>query len=159
MGKEGKVRVLFVCLGNICRSPAGEGIFKKMLRDRMISDRYFIDSAGTSGWHTNELPDRRMRLHGEKRGYTFDSRSRKFVPADFEMFDYILAMDDNNYYDILELAPDVEAKKKVYRMVDFLQELSYDHIPDPYYSGSDGFELVLDLLEDACGGLLKEIEV
>jgi protein-tyrosine phosphatase len=159
MGKEGKVRVLFVCLGNICRSPAGEGIFKKMLRARMISDRYFIDSAGTSGWHTNELPDRRMRLHGEKRGYTFDSRSRKFVPADFEMFDYILAMDDNNYYDILELAPDVEAKRKVYRMVDFLQELSYDHIPDPYYSGADGFELVLDLLEDACGGLLKEIEV
>ncbi|MBP1616800.1 MAG: hypothetical protein H6Q14_627 [Bacteroidetes bacterium] len=158
MGKGGKVSVLFVCLGNICRSPAGEGIFKKMLNERVLADSYHVDSAGTSGWHINELPDRRMRLHGERRGYTFDSRSRKFTSSDFEKFDYILAMDDNNYYDILALAPDVEVQKKVHRMVDFLQKLTHDHIPDPYYSGADGFELVLDLLEDACGGLLKEIE-
>lgn len=158
MGKEGKTSVLFVCLGNICRSPAGEGIFKKIVKEQGIADRYRIDSAGTSGWHTNELPDRRMRSHGEKRGYTFDSRSRKFSSSDFDNFDYILAMDDTNYYDILELAPDVEAQKKVHRMVDFLQHLTHDHIPDPYYSGAEGFELVLDLLEDACDGLLQEIE-
>jgi protein-tyrosine phosphatase len=158
MEKEGKVSVLFVCLGNICRSPAGEGIFKKMVKERAVANRYHVDSAGTSGWHINEPPDRRMRSHGEKRGYTFDSHSRKFASSDFEKFDYILAMDDNNYYDILALAPNMEAQKKVYRMVDFLQNLTYDHIPDPYYSGAEGFELVLDLLEDACGGLLKEID-
>lgn len=158
MGDKGKISILFVCLGNICRSPAGEGIFKKILKDKMQSGNYHVDSAGTSGWHTNELPDRRMRVHGEKRGYVFDSRSRKFSRSDFDKFDYILAMDDNNYYDILALAPDLEAQKKVHRMVDYLQNLTHDHIPDPYYSGAEGFELVLDLLEDACGGLLNEIE-
>ena len=158
MYKKKVVRVLFVCLGNICRSPSGEGIFKHLVKEKGLENKYFIDSAGTGGWHIGDLPDRRMRSHGERRGYRFDSRARKFTVDDFDRFDYILAMDDNNYYDILELSPDIESGRKVHRMADFLQHLTHDHIPDPYYSGAEGFELVLDLLEDACDGLLKEIE-
>lgn len=158
MEKKKKVSVLFVCLGNICRSPSAEGIFKDLVQKNGLQNRYFVDSAGTSGWHIGELPDRRMRSHGEKRGYRFDSHARKFSADDFDRFDYILAMDDNNFYDILHLSPDAESETKVHRMTDFLQHLMHDHIPDPYYSGAEGFELVLDLLEDACDGLLKQIE-
>lgn len=153
-----KYRVLFVCLGNICRSPAGEGIFKHQLEEEGLQDRIEVDSAGTSGWHNGELPDSRMRQHGARRGYKFDSLSRKFTARDFEDFDIILAMDDSNYDNILDLSPDLESDKKVYRMVDFLQKLQHDHIPDPYYKGADGFELVLDLLEDACDGLLQNVK-
>lgn len=151
-------KVLFVCLGNICRSPAGEGIFKKMVNEEGLDHYIKVDSAGTSGYHDGELPDHRMRRHGAKRGYTFDSLSRKFTARDFDKFDLILAMDDSNYYNILALAPDLEAEKKVRRMVDFSRKYVHDHVPDPYYSGTDGFELVLDLLEDACKGLLEEIK-
>lgn len=151
-------RILFVCLGNICRSPAGEGIFKKMINDTGLSNRIEVDSAGTSGWHQGELPDSRMRQHGSRRGYKFDSLSRKFVSRDFDEFDIILAMDDSNYHNIMRMAPDLESEKKVHRMVEFSRKYNHDHIPDPYYSGADGFELVLDLLEDACEGLLEEIK-
>jgi len=153
-----KYKMLFVCLGNICRSPAAEGIMKQMVFDEGLQNKIVVDSAGTSGWHAGELPDLRMRSHGAKRGYNFNSLSRKFVSDDFERFDIILAMDDNNYHDIMSLSPDVESQKKVFRMVDFLQKLQYDHVPDPYYSGADGMELVLDLLEDACTGLLSEVK-
>lgn len=151
-------RVLFVCLGNICRSPAGEGIFKQLVKKEKLEDIISVDSAGTSGWHKGELPDSRMRQHGARRGYTFDSLSRKFVASDFDNFDIILAMDDSNYYNILKLAPDLESEKKVYRMVEFLQQLEHDHIPDPYYMGAEGFEQVLDLLEDSCKGLFEKIK-
>lgn len=151
-------KVLFVCLGNICRSPAAEGILKKMVKDQGLSDKITIDSAGTSGYHDGELPDPRMRQHGARRGYTFDSLSRRFTSRDFDKFDIILAMDDSNYHNIMRLAPDLDSEKKVHRMVEFSQKYSHDHIPDPYYSGADGFELVLDLLEDACAGLLEKIK-
>lgn len=153
-----KYRVLFVCLGNICRSPAGEGIFKNIVENNGSSDKYIIDSAGTAGYHIGELPDRRMRQHGASRGYTFDSKSRKFVAEDFNRFDIILAMDDNNLENILSLAPDLESRAKVFRMIDFLQKIEYDHIPDPYYGGASGFEFVLDLLEDSCQGLFNYLE-
>ncbi|MDR2950254.1 MAG: low molecular weight phosphotyrosine protein phosphatase [Prevotella sp.] len=153
-----KYRVLFVCLGNICRSPAAEGIFKKMAKDQGLSNQITVDSAGTAGYHNGELPDPRMRQHGARRGYDFDSYSRMFIEEDYDRFDIILAMDDNNYRNILRLSPDVEFQKKVYRMVDFSQQYSHDHIPDPYYSGAEGFELVLNLLEDACAGLLDKIK-
>ncbi len=153
-----KYRVLFVCLGNICRSPAAEGIFKKMAKDQGLSNQITVDSAGTAGYHNGELPDPRMRQHGARRGYDFDSYSRMFIEEDYDRFDIILAMDDNNYRNILRLSPDVESQKKVYRMVDFSQQYSHDHIPDPYYSGAEGFELVLNLLEDACAGLLDKIK-
>lgn len=151
-------RVLFVCLGNICRSPAGEGIFKTLIKNEGLEELIKVDSAGTSGYHDGELPDHRMRKHGVKRGYKFDSLSRKFTARDFDNFDIILAMDDSNYHNIMALAPDLDSEKKVHRMVDFSKRYMHDHIPDPYYSGADGFELVLDLLEDACEGLLDQIK-
>ncbi len=151
-------RVLFVCLGNICRSPAAEGILKRLVKEQGLSDRITIDSAGTSGYHDGDLPDSRMRQHGARRGYKFDSLSRKFTSRDFDNFDIILAMDDSNYHNILKLAPDLESEKKVYRMVEFLDKLYHDHIPDPYYMGADGFEQVLDLLEDSCAKLLDKIK-
>lgn len=153
-----KKRILFVCLGNICRSPAAEGIFKSLVAKNGLENRFLIDSAGTSGYHDGDLPDRRMRYHGSLRGYTFDSLSRKFTSRDFDRFDIILAMDDNNYEDIIEQAPNLESRDKVFRMVDFLQQKDYDHVPDPYYSGASGFELVMDLLEDACEGLLQHLK-
>lgn len=151
-------KVLFVCLGNICRSPAGEGIFKKLVKEENLEDKITIDSAGTSGYHDGELPDPRMRQHGAHRGYKFDSLSRKFTSEDFYDFDIILAMDDSNYQNIMRLVPDLDSQKKVYRMVEFSERFVHDHIPDPYYSGADGFELVLDLLEDACEGLLDKMK-
>ena len=151
-------KILFVCLGNICRSPAAEGILKRMVREQGLDDKISVDSAGTSGYHDGDLPDHRMRQHGARRGYKFDSLSRRFTSRDFDRFDIILAMDDSNYHNIMRLAPDLESEKKVYRMVDFSKRFGHDHIPDPYYSGADGFELVLDLLEDACEGLLDKLK-
>lgn len=153
-----KYKILFVCLGNICRSPAGEGIMKAIIDKRELNDKIAVDSAGTSGYHDGELPDSRMRKHGAKRGYEFNSLSRKFTVNDFDNFDLILAMDDSNYSNIMRLSPDIESQKKVFRMVHFSQNFDYDHVPDPYYSGADGFELVLDLLEDACSGLMQYLE-
>lgn len=153
-----KYKVLFVCLGNICRSPAGEGILKRMIEEQGLEHSISVDSAGTSGYHDGELPDPRMRRHGSRRGYTFDSISRRFVRNDFDNFDIILAMDDSNYHNIMRLVPDLDSEKKVYRMVEFSKKYGHDHIPDPYYSGADGFELVLDLLEDACENLLDKMK-
>lgn len=153
-----KYKILFVCLGNICRSPAAEGIMKEIVYKRGLHNDIEIDSAGTAGYHIGELPDSRMRQHGAKRGYNFNSHSRKFTENDFDRFDIILAMDDSNYANIMRLSPDLQSQEKVFRMVDFSQKLQSDHIPDPYYSGSEGFELVLDLLEDACEGLMLYIE-
>ena len=156
--ENNKYKILFVCLGNICRSPAAEGIMKKLIKESGLEHKISVDSAGTSGYHNGELPDRRMRKHGAKRNYNFDSLSRRFSASDFEEFDLILAMDDSNYHNIMSLVPDLESQQKVHRMVEYSQKYSHDHIPDPYYSGADGFELVLDLLEDACEGLLKEVK-
>lgn len=153
-----KYKILFVCLGNICRSPAAEGIMKDVVNKRELDDRIEIDSAGTSGYHDGELPDSRMRRHGARRGYNFNSRSRRFTANDFDNFDLILAMDDSNYHNIMRLSPDLDSQQKVRRMVEFSQQYSHDHIPDPYYSGAEGFELVLDLLEDACEGLMQNLE-
>lgn len=151
-------KVLFVCLGNICRSPAAEGIFNALVKKEGLSNQIKIDSAGTSGYHCGDLPDSRMRQCGNKRGYKFDTLSRKFTGQDYNDFDIIIAMDDRNYHDILRLSPDLESRERVYRMTEFSQRFTHDHIPDPYYSGTDGFELVLDLLEDACEGLLDKLK-
>lgn len=153
-----KYKVLFVCLGNICRSPAGEGIMKQLVASKGLHEQIEVDSAGTAGYHDGDLPDHRMRSHGKRRNYVFDSISRKFTVNDFDQFDIILAMDDSNYSNIMRLCPDLDSQKKVHRMIEFSQKYNYDHIPDPYYMGADGFELVLDLLEDACDGLIKHLE-
>lgn len=155
---EKRYKILFVCLGNICRSPAAEGIMKHIIDRKGLNDIIEADSAGTSGYHIGELPDQRMRRYGAIRGYNFDSLSRRFESDDFEKFDLILTMDDNNYNSVIRLSPDVDSRKKVHKMVEFSKEFKYDHVPDPYYSGYDGFVLVLDLLEDACNGLMEYIE-
>ncbi|MPM32617.1 Low molecular weight protein-tyrosine-phosphatase YfkJ [bioreactor metagenome] len=156
--KNQKVSVLFVCLGNICRSPAAEGIMKKLVTDNHLEESVFVDSAGTSGWHEGELPDNRMRMHGQRRGYDFCSLSRKFRYDDFELFDYIIVMDDDNYWNVKKLAKTEGDVAKIYRMTDFSDKFSHHQVPDPYYGGASGFELVMDLLEDACGNLLNKIK-
>ena len=156
--KKKKVRILFVCLGNICRSPAAEEIMRFLVKNEGLSDLIDIDSAGILNYHEGELPDKRMCNHAARRGYTLSSRSRPIQVMDFDHFDLIIAMDDSNFYRLSELAPDVVAKNKIHRMAEYLHQYMNDYIPDPYYSGSEGFELVLDLLEDGCAGLLNTIK-
>lgn len=154
-----KIRLLFVCLGNICRSPAAEGIMIQKIADNDLEGIIEVDSAGTSGWHEGELPDDRMRAHGRRRDYDFCSRSRKIRHSDLTDFDYIIVMDDSNYANVKKLAKDTEEVNKIRLMTDFSIRYSHhNHIPDPYYGGSSGFELVLDLLEDTCEGLLQTIK-
>lgn len=146
-------------MGNICRSPSGEAVLKSMVEKASLSAQYEVDSAGTIAAHAGEQADRRMQRYASRRGYSLDSISRKVQPKiDFQYFDYIIAMDDSNYDDLLSLTrSDVEVKK-ISKMTDYLQNNSYTSVPDPYYGGDEGFELVLDLLEDACLGLLEFIE-
>ncbi len=153
-----KKNVLFVCLGNICRSPSAEAVFKHLVGKKGEDGNYFIDSAGTSAWHAGEKADARMKRHAKKRGVELTSLSRKFVPEDFERFDYIIAMDRENMDDLKRMARDKNDLDKLYMMTDFSQKFSYHEIPDPYYGGNEGFELVLDLLEDANRGLLDYIK-
>ncbi|MCD7962134.1 MAG: low molecular weight phosphotyrosine protein phosphatase [Rikenellaceae bacterium] len=154
MNTTKKYKILFVCLGNICRSPAAEGIMNKIIEERGVKNSFVTDSAGTYGGHAGEKADSRMRKTAEERGYNLSSRSRKIQSDDFNEFDIILAMDDNNYYDLQEIAPDVDSMKKIRRMTDFCSNTDATHVPDPYYGGINGFNNVLDILEDACTGLI-----
>ena len=153
-----KYGVLFVCLGNICRSPAAQAVMQAMVDERGLSERFFIDSAGTGGWHIGDLPDKRMRVHARPRGYELTHRARKVQASDFEDFDLIVGMDAANVDDLRYLAATIEQQDKVVMMGDYIRQYpNYDYVPDPYYEGSEGFELVLDLLEDACDNLLNRI--
>lgn len=146
-----KVRVLFVCLGNICRSPAAQGIFEAIAAG---DDRFETDSAGLYHGHCGDLPDRRMRVHARQRGYELTHRARPLTASDFDDFDIIIGMDRGNLDGMRQLVPSVEAWRKVIPMIELVgNRRGYDHIPDPYYEGSEGFELVLDLLEDGCNNL------
>ncbi|MDR3061318.1 MAG: low molecular weight phosphotyrosine protein phosphatase [Dysgonamonadaceae bacterium] len=150
-------KLLFVCLGNICRSPAAEGIMKKKVKEAGLENLIEIDSAGITGYHEGELPDQRMQVHAACRGYKLTSRSRPLKYDDFFEFDLIIGMDDSNIRHLMQKAPDPESQQKIRRMTDYCRKHANDHVPDPYYGGSNGFELVLDLLEDACDGLLEEL--
>lgn len=153
------VRVLFVCLGNICRSPAAEGIMRSVVASRGDDVSWEIDSCGTGGYHVGDLPDKRMRVHAARRGLTLDHICRKVRESDFDDFDIIIAMDNNNLVNLRRIAPSVEAEKKVVPMSRFFAKATrYDHVPDPYYEGSEGFELVLDLLEDATQNLYDTVK-
>jgi protein-tyrosine phosphatase len=152
-------RVLFVCLGNICRSSAADEIFRQLTIARGLEGEFEIDSAGTYGGHAGDLPDPRMRAAGKKRGYNFTHRSRKVRSEDFERFDLLLAMDDSVYESLSRLSPSVEGLQKLERMADYIPaHFGYDYVPDPYYEGADGFELVLDMLEEGCEVLLNRLE-
>ncbi len=153
-----KKKILFVCLGNICRSPSAEAVFKGIIEKQGLSDRYEVDSAGTSGWHAGEPADQRMQSHAIKRGYNLTSLSRKFEPSyDFDHFDLVIGMDESNISNLKRMARNANDLAKIYKMTDFCREFAYNEVPDPYYGGSAGFELVLDLLEDSCKGLLEKI--
>ena len=153
-----KQRILFVCLGNICRSPAAEAMLRVLVDREGLSDMVEIDSAGTYGGHSGERSDPRMRHAAEARGIPMTHRARQVREEDFERFDMVIAMDDNNYENLFRLAPDRDAQQKIYRFREFLRHHpDWSYIPDPYYEGREGFELVLDMLEDGCEGLLAEL--
>lgn len=153
-----KTSLLFICLGNICRSPAAEGIMRHMVNEHLMDDYVEIDSAGIGAWHAGELPDRRMRSHGAAHGYDFCSRARQIRQEDLHRFDRIIVMDDDNYSDIIAMTRNDEERRRVSRMTDYCRHHpNHKSVPDPYYGGDSGFELVIELLEDACRGLLEQI--
>lgn len=164
--------ILMLCLGNICRSPAAEAVMNKVLSDRGLNEKYFVDSCGTGGgsldWymengfshHTGSAPDIRMQYAAKQRGYVLDTRSRPLNKEDFDRFDYIVAMDSSNI-DSVETARqhwgiDDKANVKVMLMSEFSSDESFrgKGVPDPYYSGQDGFDHALDLILDSCNGLV-----
>lgn len=150
--------ILFVCLGNICRSCSAEGVMKHLVEQAGLQKQIGIDSAGIISYHQGELPDGRMRKHAAKRGYDLTHRSRPVTALDFEKFDLIIGMDDRNIQDLKSRAPSEEYFYKIHRMTEYCIKFNdTDTVPDPYYGGADGFELVLDLLEDACQGLLNKL--
>lgn len=152
-------KILFVCLGNICRSSAAEGVMRRLVEKAGLTDEFEIDSAGILSYHQGELPDPRMRAHAIRRGYNLTHRSRPVTTDDFFHFDLIIGMDDRNMDDLRERAPSPVEWGKLKRMTDFCTNHPYaDHVPDPYYGGAEGFEYVLDLLEDACAGLLQTLK-
>lgn len=150
-----KYKILFVCLGNICRSSSAEEIMRTYLRKAGLEKEIEVDSAGISNYHQGELADERMRAHASRRGYHITHRSRPVCTDDFEAFDLILGMDDRNIDALKERAPSIEAEQKIHRMTDYCRVKVADYVPDPYYGGAQGFENVLDILEDACSGLLE----
>lgn len=156
-GKE-KVRVLMVCLGNICRSPAAEGVLRELVRERGDDARWKIDSAGIGGWHVGDLPDSRMRAHARRRGLVLDHICRQVRESDFDNFDLVIGMDAANLDRLHEIAPTPEAQAKIMGMAEWFGDYSrYDCVPDPYYGGAEGFELVLDMLQDATLNLYDTI--
>ena len=150
-------KLLFVCLGNICRSPSAENIMNHLIKDASLTDKISCDSAGTSGYHIGAAPDRRMNAAANKRGLTLQGKSRKLTPSDLKQFDLILAMDRENYQDILYLDREGKYEDKVRLMCDFATQKDDREVPDPYYGGQDGFDNVIELLFDACRGLLDYV--
>lgn len=147
-------KVLFVCLGNICRSPTAEAVFRKMAKDAGL--KVEIDSAGTIATHTGEQPDSRSMQHGKKRGYDFRGQfSRKVKQSDFQYFDYIFAMDNSNYRDLMDTCP-IDYQQKVQLFLS-LSDDPEQEVPDPYYGGDAGFEHVLDLVEKASAALITQL--
>jgi Protein-tyrosine-phosphatase len=155
-------RVLFVCLGNICRSPAAEGVFRHHLSRTGLSDSVLVDSAGTGGWHVGKSADSRMRAAAARRGLELTSKARQLEESDLTRFDHILTMDDDNLAAVQQLARRAAAAglnqcATVEPLVRYCRLHRVREVPDPYYGGEEGFEQVLDLLDDACTGLLEAL--
>lgn len=152
------MRLLFVCLGNICRSAAAQGIMEQLLATSMFNKEIEVDSAGTYGGHAGQLADPRMRRAAASRGINLTHRARRVRATDFYDFDLIIAMDHSNRDDLLRLAPTLDMAAKVHEMVEYIHNYpAYDYVPDPYYEGASGFELVLDMLEEGCTNLLNAL--
>lgn len=150
-------KLLFVCLGNICRSPSAENIMQHLIDRRGLGDRIVCDSAGTAGYHIGSPPDSRMSAAAKKKGMALVGSARQFVAEDFDNFDLILAMDRSNYRDILALDKARQHTDKVKLMCSFCRHHDDDEVPDPYYGGEAGFDYVIELLTDACEGLLDSV--
>ena len=154
-----KISVLFVCLGNICRSPAAEAIFIKLLKKKGLTDRIIVDSAGTGSWHIGKKADSRMRIAAERRGVNILSRARQITSEDFELFNYILAMDNSNFRNIQDFKNRTSSTdfSSIQKIQNFRSVYNEDEVPDPYFGGDEGFDHVLDILEDSVGGFLESI--
>lgn len=159
MGNNEQIKVLFVCMGNICRSPSAEGVFNKIITDQQLQDKFSIDSAGTHAYHISESPDLRAQKAAKERGVDLSKiRARKVIMGDFEDFDYLLAMDDDNHAVMLQACPE-EHQHKIKLFLQYAPHLDTLEVPDPYYGGSYGFERVLDLVEEASAGFIKELKI
>lgn len=154
--KRERVSVVFVCLGNICRSPLAEGFFQDLVERTGLSDRIEIDSAGTSNYHIGELPDRRAREAARRRGVELVSRARQLKRADLDRFDYVIVMDSENRRDVEQLGGG-KSTARIQRLLDYADAYDVHDVPDPYYGGPEGFELVCDMVEHACARLLQHI--
>ena len=155
--KDIQIKILFVCLGNICRSPAAHGTMLHLLSKdfKNLENKIIVDSCGTSDFNSGNLPDRRMREEANKRGIKLDHRARSLNKNDLINYDLIIAMDNSNYEDILCMGAN---KNKVKKMIDYVENKNnYNEIPDPYYGGSKDFNLVLDLVEDGCKGIINSL--
>jgi protein-tyrosine phosphatase len=154
------MRILFVCMGNICRSPTAEGVMRRLLREEGLEDAVELESAGTGGWHAGEPPDARAAEAAARRGIALDGAARQVTADDFERFDLLVAMDRENLRELLAIAPSDEGAEKV-RLLREFDPASADagdlDVPDPYYGGERGFERVLDLVTAACRGLLADV--
>ncbi len=150
------MRILFVCMGNICRSPTAEGVMRRLAEDAGLDVE--IDSAGVGGWHAGEPPDRRATLAARRRGITLEGAARQVTLDDFRRFDLLIALDRSNLSELLAIAPDEDAAEKVRLLREFDPAAGGDlDVPDPYYGGDRGFETVLDMVEAACRGLIDEL--
>lgn len=151
------MKILCVCLGNICRSPTAEGVLKSMLQGH---EGFFVDSAGTSGWHEGDSPDGRSMYHASLRGYKLEGESRAVTEDDFKKFDVILAMDHKNHFDLSQMCPSEDYQSKIKLITDYCKIHEGERlklgVPDPYYKGEEGFGIVLDIIEDACAVLVDE---
>ena len=159
LGMSRVQRILFVCMGNICRSPLAEGIFLSMLEKQGLADAFEVDSCGTGGWHAGELPDARARAVARKNGIELTSRARQIDPADFDRFDLIIVMDSDNHQNVLSLGCE-PGRVRLMRSFDPAltdNDAHNGHVPDPYYGGDRGFDDVHDMLVRACEGLIAEL--
>ncbi len=154
-----KKKILFICLGNICRSPAAEGVMRHLLEVHNVEHLFEIDSAGIGSWHEGQLPDRRMRQCGALRGYNFNHRARQIREYDFERFDYIVGMDNENMTTLQRMKNrQPESRAQLICLANYLRNhKGQTTVPDPYYGSQRDFEFALDLIEDACEGLLQEL--
>ncbi|MDP8969006.1 MAG: low molecular weight phosphotyrosine protein phosphatase [Actinomycetota bacterium] len=152
------MRILLVCLGNICRSPTAEAALREALSEAGLADRVEVDSAGTGDWHLGKPPDRRMVAAAARVGLTVDGRARRIEPADFARFDLILAMDRSNLAHVRARAPDDQARAKVRLFREFEDHADHDEVPDPYYGGEQGFVRVVDIARAGARGLVRHLQ-